>query len=199
MDSVSTRKKGWALTQEAFDRLLARLDADRERAGEAYESVRHKLVKFFEWRGADSPEEQADETINRVARKVEEGEEIRNLGAYFLGVARLVLLEVFKEREGKRAALELLPEPEPATEEDERAAQRRTCFESCLQSLARESRELIIEYYSEEKSAKIELRRNLAERLGIPLNALRIRAHRIRSRLEECVRECLDRREGAGA
>lgn len=197
MDSVSTRKKGWALTQDALDRLLAQLDADRERAGEVYEGVRLKLVKFFEWRGAKAPEDHADETINRVARKIEEGEEIRNLSAYFLGVARLVLLEVFKEIEGERAALEQLPSL--VMGESEQADARRECFELCLQNLPVESRELIVEYYREERTAKIVSRKGLAERLGIPLNALRIRAHRIRSRLEECVRECVERRTGAGA
>src|ERR671938_30866 len=62
-----------ALTAEAFTKLLARLDPDRERAGEKYEELRRTLVKFFEWRGAPFPEDQADETFNRVARKLDEG------------------------------------------------------------------------------------------------------------------------------
>ncbi len=62
-----------------------------------------------------------------------------------------------------------------------------------MQSLPAENRELIIEYYQEEKRAKIDRRKNLAERLGVPLNALRIRAHRIRAKLEECVHECVER------
>jgi DNA-directed RNA polymerase specialized sigma24 family protein len=198
MDGVSTRKKGWVLTQEAFDRLLARLDDDRERAGKAYEEARRKLVKFFEWNGSGSPEEHADETINRVARKVNEGEEIRNVRSYFGGVARLLLLEIYKEREYERGAIESLPPPSRITEEDDHGEPRRECFERCLESLPRESRELIVEYYREEKGAKIELRKGLAARLDIPLNALRIRAHRIRARLEECVHECLEQQADAG-
>jgi DNA-directed RNA polymerase specialized sigma24 family protein len=198
MDGVSTRKKGWVLTQEAFDRLLARLDDDRERAGKAYEEARRKLVKFFEWNGSGSPEEHADETINRVARKVNEGEEIRNVRGYFGGVARLLLLEIYKEREYERGAIESLPPPSRITEEDDHGEPRRECFERCLESLPRESRELIVEYYREEKGAKIELRKGLAARLDIPLNALRIRAHRIRARLEECVHECLEQQADAG-
>ena len=78
------------LTQEAFDQLLAALDADRERAGHQYEIVRRKLLKFFEFHGSDAPEEHADETINRVARKLAEGERVENFNGYCLGVARRV-------------------------------------------------------------------------------------------------------------
>ena len=99
------RKKEWVLTREAFDKLLTCLDPDRERAGIRYEIVRLKLVKFFEWRGCESPEDQADETINRVARRIDEGEVINNLESYFLGVARLLLLESEKRRAKERAAV----------------------------------------------------------------------------------------------
>jgi DNA-directed RNA polymerase specialized sigma24 family protein len=194
MDVVSERKKDWVLTQEAFDRLLALLGEDRDRAGESYEAARSRLVRFFGWNGSDAPEELADETLNRVARKVTEGEEVRNLSAYLLGVARLILLETFKERVSERAALDALPAtitiPAAAPDPTE---PRRACLEYCLRSLSEENRELIVEYYSEEKRAKIQRRRGLAEKLGIPLNALRIRAHRIRAKLEECVRACVER------
>jgi DNA-directed RNA polymerase specialized sigma24 family protein len=194
LSSVSTRKKGWVLTQGAFDRLLALLDEDRERAGAAYEAARLRLVKFFEWNGSGAPEEHADETINRVARKVDEGEEIRNPAAYFLGVARLLLHEVYKARASERAALDALPESAHTSEGEAPEEPRRACLAGCLRALAPESRELIVEYYREEKQAKIEWRRRLAERLNLgSLNALRIRAHRIRSQLEACVRACLAR------
>jgi hypothetical protein len=60
----------WTLTEEAFAKFLAQLDPDTERAGERYETLRLTLVKFFDWRGAHFPEECADETFNRVARKI---------------------------------------------------------------------------------------------------------------------------------
>ena len=192
MDSPASLKKNWVLTQEAFDLLLATLDADREEAGRKYERVRLKLVKYFEWRGAASPDREADETINRVARRVEEGEDIYNLNAYFYGVARMVFAESLKAREREREALEHAPAVAPPAENDESdEAERRACLDRCLRHLSDESRALIIEYYQEEKGRKIEHRKRLASRLGIPLNALRIRAHRIRLGLEACVRECL--------
>ena len=49
------------LTADIFAKLLARLDPDRERAGERYEDLRRTLTRFFEWRNAPFPEEQTDE------------------------------------------------------------------------------------------------------------------------------------------
>ncbi|HWS56471.1 MAG TPA: hypothetical protein VN228_20200 [Pyrinomonadaceae bacterium] len=187
-------KKEWVLTQEAFDLLLARLDDDRERAARRYERVRQKLLKFFEWRGSALPDDEADETINRVARRIAEGADVYNLEAYFYGVARLVHAESLKTREREREALALAPsEAAAAEDEDEDEEGRRACFDSCLARLSDENRDLIIEYYQDERGRKIARRKLLAERLGIPLNALRIRAHRVRVGLEACVRECLRR------
>jgi RNA polymerase sigma factor (sigma-70 family) len=190
MEGVASNKQSdRSLTRESFDKLLTYLDPDREQAGEKYLVIHRKLVKFFEWRGADSPDELADETLNRVARKISQGEAIQDVGSYCGGIARLLFLEHLKERERESTAIEQLPPPVQELESDDEEIQMK-CFESCMASLPPDNRELIIEYYQDERSAKIERRRRLAERLGMPLNALRIRAHRIRAKLEDCVREC---------
>lgn len=184
-------KKDWVLTQEAFDQLLSYLDADRERAGEKYESLRSKIVKFFEWRGCLSPEEGADETLNRVTRKITEGEIIDNIQAYSYGVARLLYMEMLKEQEQARRAFDNLPPPVQTIEDRTDIEDRLACFETCMKKLSEESRLLITEYYREDKGARIEHRKVIAERLKIPLNALRIRIHRLRLQIEECVSDCL--------
>src|SRR5437868_5161996 len=93
---LAVRKKDWTLTREAFEQLLAALDPDRERAGLRYENIRRKLIEFFEARGSNSPADNADETINRVARRLDEGERVQDLSAYFYGVARLLLKETLR-------------------------------------------------------------------------------------------------------
>lgn len=186
-------RKTSGLTGESFAKFLADLDPDPERAGERYEQLRQKLIRIFEWRGSAMPEELADETLNRLAKKITEGEVIRSLASYAGGMARLVWLEALKEQERERRALESLSiSSQYASSTD---SPRIECFESCLESLTVESRSLILDYYREEKSAKIELRKRLAEKLGMPLNALRIQAHRIRVKLEACVDECLKKSE----
>ncbi|HET9532865.1 MAG TPA: hypothetical protein VFQ92_21095, partial [Blastocatellia bacterium] len=59
-----------------------------------------------------------------------------------------------------------------------------------LQRLSPDNRELILQYYDKEKGAKIESRKQLAERLGISVNTLRMRALRIREYLQRCVENC---------
>lgn len=190
MPAVHPHRK-WSLTQEAFDRLLRCLADDREIAGEKYLEIRRNLIRFFEWRGCRFPEDHADETVNRVARRLSEGEEPRNPGAYFIGVARLLVLEIFKARAKESKALEEMAgssvEWAKATPEEPQIE----CLQQCLDRLSAENRELILHYYQGEKGEKIKSRRQLTARLGVPLNTLRMRALRLRERLQGCVEQCI--------
>jgi DNA-directed RNA polymerase specialized sigma24 family protein len=186
-------RRKWTLTQEAFDELLAALAPDRESAGEKYLEVRGNLIRFFEWRSCPFPEDHADETINRVAKRVSEGEQIRNPAGYFLGAARMLLLEIHKERAKERQALGELAFAESDSYEFEELEPRVECLERCLGSLSAENRELIIQYYQGEKGAKIENRKRLTDRFKVPLNTLRMRALRLREKLQVCVENCLEK------
>jgi DNA-directed RNA polymerase specialized sigma24 family protein len=186
------------LTANAFTKLLDSLGEDRERAGEKYEDLRRTLIRFFQWRGAPFPEEHADETFNRVARKLDEGVEIKNIGGYCYEVSRLVCLEALKSRDSRRQPLEEsnLAEVEVANGTDEALEKelRLSCLDDCLRRLPIESRELIVEYYRDEKRGRIDRRKTLAERLGLRRDALANRAQRVRDRLERCVTLCLKRK-----
>ena len=183
-------RQKWALNQEAFDKLLVAFDADRETAGRKYLEIRNNLTRFFEWRGCSFPEDHADETINRMAKRVFEGEAILNHSGYAMGVARLLLLEINKGRQREQSALaEIGAAPDVYVPEDDDES-RLTCLRSCLQTLSPDNRELILQYYQGEKGEKIENRKKLLDRLGIPVNTLRMRALRLRERLQGCVEEC---------
>jgi RNA polymerase sigma factor (sigma-70 family) len=186
------------LTAPAFAKLLDHLGGDEEPAGERYENLRRTLIRFFEWRSAPFPEEHADETFNRIARKLNEGVEIRNIGGYAYEVARLVCLEALKGHQNRRAPLDEI-EYETArpdiTDEIEEKEQRLTCLDDCLSVLPAESRELITEYYSDEKRGRIDRRKVLAERLGLRRDALANRAQRLRDKLEQCITRCLKKKQ----
>jgi DNA-directed RNA polymerase specialized sigma24 family protein len=175
----------WELTEEAFAKFLARLDPDPARAGEKYEALREALVRFLDWRGAPFPDEFVDETFNRVTRKMEEGEAIRDVPNYCHSVARLVFLQ-WLERSGKKRVefeeLSTMAIPEPDLSD-----LRRESLNHCLRSLPAENRELIVEYYRKDGRQKNDHRAAMAERLGITLNALWSRAQRIRENLERCI------------
>ncbi|MFP5265382.1 MAG: hypothetical protein ACLGJB_26140 [Blastocatellia bacterium] len=180
-----------ALTKSALDLLLAYLDPDRDQAGTKYERIRLKLIKFFQWQGCHSPQDYADNAINVVARKLEEGEIIRDLPQYINGVARLLILEYFKERDRENKATEQLALSQTYLPEVEEKEARRLCMEQCLRALPYDHFSLITSYYR--PGIKREERERLAEQMEIPLNAMRIRAHRIRQKLRQCLNECLGR------
>lgn len=69
--------------------------------------------------------------------------------------------------------------------------QARQCLRFCLAQLPAQQQVLVLDYYVDEKSKKIKSRQELASEFGLTVNALRIRAHRIRATLEKCVRECI--------
>ena len=178
-------KKEWDLTQEAFERFLAWLNPNSDKAGQKYEDIRRRLIEIFTCRGCNCPEDLSDETINRVIRKVQEiGDTyVGDPALYFYGVAHNVHLEYLRKK----------PSVQPAspTAVDPKREKEYECLEKCMEKLSPRSRELVLQYYQEEKHAKIDLRKQLAIRLGIPLNALRIRACRIRMNLQACVFQCL--------
>lgn len=189
--TVAPGAHGPELSREALERLLALLDADRDRAARKFHQLRRRLGRLFEWRGAQFPDDLTDETILRVARRLEEGVEIRadDPFRYFCGVAHLVFKEVLRERKRNRALQDPANWPPPVEDDPEPDDERMGSLQECLERLAPEHRELILDYHEGERRERIENRREMAERLGIPLNALRIRVHRIRGKLERCVKK----------
>jgi DNA-directed RNA polymerase specialized sigma24 family protein len=192
-----------ALTSLAFSRLLQWLDDGTDSQGEAYLEMRRRLVSYFDRRNRPAPDELADDTLNRVARTLEETGTIgiKPPARYCYVVARFVLLEDLRRREHTHTRLgdppgqtSAAPPPDVTTEEPDDTAglreQRLECLERCLEQLKPEQRELIIEYYRDTRREKIERRRELANRLGITMNALAVRACRIRDTLEACVAAC---------
>jgi len=186
-------RQKWTLTPESFDKLLIAFGGDRESGGEKYLEIRNNLTRFFEWRGCSFPEDHADETINRIAKKVDEGETILNPSGYAMGVARLLLLEIIKSRQREQSALNEMGAASEAYVEPDDSQSRLDCLQNCLQTLSTDNRELILQYYQGEKSEKIQNRKQLLDRLGIPVNTLRMRALRLRERLQSCVEECMTR------
>lgn len=174
----------WGLTRPALDRLLGWLDTDAAAAARKYEQTRRALIKYFESRGCHTPEDYADRTIDRVARRVDEGLALsmEEPARYFYGVARHVLQEYYRRQSGSWSRALYVAH-------DAETLQRRfDAMGRCLDDLPADSRELLIEYCSAPKREKEQVRRALAERLGVSINTLRLRVHRLREQLVRCVR-----------
>jgi DNA-directed RNA polymerase specialized sigma24 family protein len=195
------QKKHWELTQHAFDRLLVWFDEGTDSGGQKYLEMRVRLTRYFDRKHCKSPDELADETLNRVARRLmEEGSLSDTTPAkYCYTMAKYVFLEHLREEGREHRKLSELHATVKSSEnlvtraEQAKKEMRLECLDRCTQKLDPAIRELIFQYYSGEQRVKIENRKALAARLGISVNALSIRACRIREKLEDCVRECMSR------
>jgi DNA-directed RNA polymerase specialized sigma24 family protein len=166
------------------------LAPDAERAGTAYEDLRRALVSFFRWRGAATPEECADETLDRLAAKVHEGVSVEDVPRFARGIARLVLLEHWRSPQAQELAENHEPRAQTSPlDADEEHLHR--CLDRCLGELDAEGRGLILRYYAEEGRKRIDSRKEMAAALGLSESALRNRSQRLRDRLERCLTGCL--------
>ena len=194
MGGSASSKQKWALTSEAFDLLLSWLDPDRERAGVKYEEIRAGLIRGFQRHGCTQPEDLADETINRVARRLPEimPAYVGDPARYFHGVAHNVHLEhLRKQHEVKQLEPAELPVSDAPPGGLDEIEPEFFCLKQCMQQLTPRNREMILQYYQGERGVKIRLRQELAERLGIKLANLRLQAQRVRGNLKKCILICL--------
>lgn len=185
-DTNGIKKKDRELNSDAFEALLRWLNPNREEAGKRYEDIRNRLIRIFACRGCSESDLLADETINRVARKVSEIAPTYqgDPALYFYGVANKIHLEQLKKTRP--------PVIEWQETKDDDFGPEFECLDRCMEKLPVNNRDLVLKYYDHEKDAKIDQRRHLAETMNIGLNALRIRAHRIRIMLYQCIKGCLD-------
>ena len=175
------------MTQDEFDALLAWLDPDREQAGQKYEDIRRRLIKILTSRGCRDAEKWADVTISRVASKVREiaPTYVGDPALYFYAVAKYVFKECIRVQDPPVPPPPPVSDPAELEREDE-------CLAHCLQKLDRHSRDIFRQYHCIEPGrTKTEQRQELARRRGMTLNALRIHVHRIRTKLQECMEDCL--------
>ena len=169
-----------------FDRLLTWLDPDPDRAGQRYESIRWRLIAILASRGCHVPEELADDVIDRVARRVKEIEAnyLGDKSIYFLGVMNNVHHEYLRRPP--------LPRLVATPDANQPSEQTYLCLDRCLDKLAPHAREIIVQYYAAEKREKVTLRKRIAVRFGMSSSNLRLRALRIRAKLQTCIEQCLE-------
>jgi hypothetical protein len=176
--------------QEAFDKLLAWLDLDRNKAAEKYQRIYLRLVRILAARGAIDAEDLADQTVNVVASKIDEL--IKNYegdpALYFYGVAKKIYQEWLKHKTHTT--------PLPPIDNTE-IELRYDCLEKCLEKVTNaEEATMVVRYHEGEGQERIENRKKMAAELGITLNALRIRICHLQARLRPCIEECLKQIEG---
>jgi len=184
----------------SLEALLQRLDSDRESAGNKYEDLRRRLIKFFGWNDCYPEEPQlADETLDRVACRIETTK-IYDLSSFTLGVARNVVREFHKRRPVLHLDdVESREDPRSTNLEisilnDAERQRRLRCLHQCIQRLSAAERELFLEYeYYTDNPHNAD---RLAAQMGLRRNALQVKAHRIKQKVEVCSRRCFAGRHG---
>lgn len=183
------------LKAEEFNALLAALTVNGEDPGQAYEAVRRRLILFFSARGLHDPEFAADDTLDRVARRI--GDFVpggpNSLNRFIYAFANNVRLEYYRQAARHPLMDEaFLPEiGVPAAEIETAVDLRFECLMQCLNEIPTEERDLLLEYYSRDGMKKIELRKKISTREGISTNNLHTRIYRIRERIKKKIHECL--------
>lgn len=186
------------LREQTFRRLLAWLDRGVDTNGQSYLAIRERLLGYFDRKNCLKADELADETLNRVARRLDEeggNIETETPAKYCYIVARFVFMEYLRANDKETAALDNVSRQATAMSNDDRDRKEKLleCLDHCAAKLESPQRDLIFGYYVGEQRVKIENRRSLAQSLGITVNALTIRASRIRDKLESCVKACARR------
>jgi len=184
--------ESWTPTPESLQKLLTWLTSTREEGADRYEKIRTRLIKYFACNCCgDNAEHLADQTIDRVMKRLDLGEIpdpfTGDKALYFLAFARNIRLEHFNHQ--KREVRHLVIDPDRVKAEAEAV-----CLEECVRILGQDDRRLAIEYYYFDKSTKVEHHSNLAIKFDLTLAGLRTRIRRVRERLRPCIKECLERR-----
>lgn len=196
-------QKDWLLDAAALDLLLTALHPEREVAAARFEEIRAKLIRSFALHGSLTPEENADDVFNRVARKLVDGAELDLLTTdhYFLSVARFVRKEYFRDNRGKFVPIDEQTDSvkgsDDAVEEEIKMADqieqelKFEAFRHCRGQLSSQDLVIINEYCAATGREKIDRRNALAATLQKTKNALAVEVTRIRKRLRECARDKL--------
>lgn len=184
------------MTPDNFEELMLWLDPDpdgtgipnRDRGAEKYEKINTRIIRIYRNRGWPRPEEIADETADRICRKVKR---LRvtykgDPAIYFYAVAKRVYWEFIRADGWEDSSMP--PDPPLIIDGDDEGLElRHAWLEYCLETLKSESRQLILRFYQGEKREKIENRKRLAAELGITARALSLRALHIRQKLYACM------------
>lgn len=185
----------------SFRNLLSYLDSDLQAAEKKYIEIQNRLMMMFERSGCRDPYVLAVETLKRVESALWKGVKIeKNIYAFTFAVKKNVLKEYYKDPQRHEYPMgegteftdkSALQDTWGLDEEQLLREARIDCLERCLSDLAPETKALFLEYYGETQGKKKDSRKEIITKLGLNLNALRQRLHRIKKDLYACIQACL--------
>lgn len=181
------------VAKENFDKLLDWLSHDRDEAGVRFEQIRGGLIRFFRLKGCHDPELLADESMNRVIKRIDTLDLMTGASpsSIFYGFANKVFFEYLRSEKQRTVQLSDSFERIFLGTGQASSDPALDCLRQCMNGLNVLDGRLIVEYYSEEKQAKFEVRRQIARQKEMAMGALHTKIHRIKGILRPCVEKCL--------
>ena len=170
------------LDQTDYDRLFTLLEPGSPSPESGFQLCRLKLIKFFSWRWCPDPANLADETIVRLLKNVKQGHMTASEKPYKYVYA--IALNVYREHRRELEKHPLVSYDDAVTTWVPESSDG--CRELCLKKLPNDKLELLNQYYLLD-------REELAGKLELSLNALRLRIHRIKEDLRNCCEDCQKR------
>ena len=198
------------VTEMSDDRLLNWYEPDPDKAKEEHQRHHRSLLVFVRRSGIRDAEGAVGEIFARLVAKLAAGQvpEVRSeeeRGRFLGGYARNVCLEFLKDQKSNVVSLDetlgagvlsqvhaIEAGVQANLEMSELRGSARTCFGRCMESLKPEDAEMLLEYYRGEEGAQIAIRKELAKRLGLTMNALALKVRDRRKTLRRCVEPCME-------
>jgi DNA-directed RNA polymerase specialized sigma24 family protein len=161
------------------------LDPDPTRAEEKYRQLRRALIEYFARKRCIDPENLADEVFSRVIEQINKGTQIEKEDPrhFAYGVAKYVYYEYVRKDIRQEKTIEEISAFRPVTISNDSDP----CMKECLGELSPKEREMLERWFLDKDDGGLE------KEMGISRNAVRIRIHRIKERLETCYDECNER------
>lgn len=188
-------RKKIEITPKDFNGLLEYLSLDADEAAKKYEEIRERLIKYFQFRGCFDPEALADEAFNRMTVKLPDARFVESFdfSHYFYSFAANIYHEDLRHRK-RVVAIEdeiesLITEKSYPYEKHSRVSM---CLELCLMKHPPKERRLLLEYYSFGRSENSAQRKRMAAEQNVSEQKLYSIISRLRRRVRECVKNCLN-------
>ena len=158
---------------------LGRLDPDPAKAEDLCQEIRDLLIRFFEYRNHENPEDLAHEALLRGLAKLGDGAEVHvPMRYFFFGIAKNVSLE--QQRVRTHESIGSIDEPTAeAAYQGLTVDEMRILYQQCLSNLSPRERQDLLDYLEGDEG----------DPLVTPV-ARRTRVHRIRKKLWAMILPC---------
>ena len=210
------------LSTEDYVRFLLLFDSDREQAGEKYERLRRKLKLIFSQRRCNEKEieDLVDKVFDQIFTMLIKRKTVENIDHLSKYIAKRHTLQRYWDEINKNQQNFIsinddfvidsfinqnIQEERLKNEEDfifneifpnlDEIAKRLFHLRFCIDKLTKTSDEkkMILGYYSSEDQKAYQIRKELADYLGITSGNLRIRVNRLQEKLFNCINNCLEK------